>query len=804
MNGFPRKLIYKALGVIALLFAGFSAEAQSTVKLSGYITAAESGECLIGAVVQSGDSWAVSNSYGYYTLDLPCGLHTLKCSYLGRNAEDVSLEISKDTTLDFAMTPQASIAESVVKAEADAARPSAYTGVMDIPAVYIKEMPAILGEPDLLKTLQKMPGVQSGMEGFAGIYVRGGGSEENLIMLDGVPLYNATHMLGLFSTFTPEAVKNVTLYKGFFPAKYGGRASSVIDVRTKEGNTKDLHGTVSVGLLDDRIYVEGPIVRDKTSFSFSVRGMNSYLLYPVFKLCKSPYFFSYYDITGKVTHRFGNSDKLYVSVYHGRDKFKYSKTQTETSHYYDDDRVKHEIRQEAKEQFALDWGNTMASARWNHRFGASLFSDLSVSWSNYRMKQNSFEENMLYNVTESGYSNRHISRSEISDVNAVWDFEYRLTRRQELNFGVSHTMHTYVPERDIKKSIVSEDSREAPYTSKSKNTLFGSETSLYLEDNITTGGRFNASIGMRATLFSTQGQLYRSLEPRVAAEFKILDNLSLKGSYCKMSQYVHLLASGELNMPTDLWVPITKNIKPVFSSQYAVGLYYNLGLDWTFSVEGYYKQEQNVLEYKDGRLIFVTATDWEQDVEMGEGTSKGVEFFVQKKMGDLTGMLGYTLAKTDRVFPDGTINYGKPFPFKYDRRHVIDCYAKYRINDRISLNGAWSYASGNMTTASWRMATVTDVNSRVAVVPYFSGRNNYRLPASHRLDISASFRKEKRRGERVWTVGIYNVYCAKNPNWVVTDNEFIIENGEYVGIRSYLTKRTFFTMLPSVSYTFNF
>ncbi len=320
MNG-SRQKFCKALGVIVLLFVCFSADAQTTVKLGGYITAAESGECLIGAVVQSGDSWAVSNSYGYYTLDLCSGLHTVKCSYLGRKAEAVSIEVSKDTTLFFAMTQQASIAESVVKAETAEARPSAYTGVMDIPAVYIKEMPAILGEPDLLKTLQKMPGVQSGTEGFAGIYVRGGGSEENLIMLDGVPLYNATHMLGLFSTFTPEAVKNVTLYKGFFPAKYGGRASSVIDVRTKEGNNRDLHGTVSVGLLDDRIYVEGPIVKDKTSFSFSVRGMNSYLLYPVFKLCKSPYFFSYYDITGKVTHRFGNSDKLYVSVYHGPAKF---------------------------------------------------------------------------------------------------------------------------------------------------------------------------------------------------------------------------------------------------------------------------------------------------------------------------------------------------------------------------------------------------------------------------------------------------------------------------------------------------
>ncbi len=803
MNG-SRQKFCKALGVIVLLFVCFSADAQTTVKLSGYITAAESGECLIGAVVQSGDSWAVSNSYGYYTLDLCGGLHTVKCSYLGRKAEVVSIEVSKDTTLFFAMTQQASIAESVVKAETAEARPSAYTGVMDIPAVYIKEMPAILGEPDLLKTLQKMPGVQSGTEGFAGIYVRGGGSEENLIMLDGVPLYNATHMLGLFSTFTPEAVKNVTLYKGFFPAKYGGRASSVIDVRTKEGNSRDLHGTVSVGLLDDRIYVEGPIEKDKTSFSFSVRGMNSYLLYPVFKLCKSPYFFSYYDITGKVTHRFGNSDKLYVSVYHGRDKFNYSKSRTETLHYYDIDKETHEIRREDKERFGLGWGNTMASARWNHRFGASLFSDLSVSWSNYRMKQNSFEESLLYNVTESGYSNRHISRSAILDINAMWDLEYKLTRRQELNFGLCYTMHTYNPERNITKSVVSEYSRQKQYISKSTSTLGGSETSLYLEDNIIAGSRFNASIGLRATLFSTQGRLYRSLEPRLAAEVKILDNLSLKGSYCKMSQYVHLLTSGELNMPTDLWVPITRNIKPVFSSQYAVGLYSDSSTDWTFSVEGYYKQEQNVLEYKDGRLIFVTATDWEQDVEMGEGTSKGVEFFVQKKTGDLTGMLGYTLSKTDRVFPGGTINYGKTFPFKYDRRHVVDCYAKYRISGSISLNGAWSYASGNMTTASWRMATVTDVNGQLSIAPYFSGRNNYRLPASHRLDISASFRKEKRRGERIWTVGVYNVYCAKNPNWVVSENEFVIENGEYIGTRSYLTKRTFFTMLPSVSYTFNF
>lgn len=293
--------------------------------ISGYVTASESGESLIGAVVSSGKNWVVTNEYGYYSLSVPSGDNTISFSYLGRNADDSFVTILKDTLLSVAMMPVESIAGAIVVSKTSTLS-SAYMGAIDIPSTYFKDMPALLGEPDLLKTLQKMPGVQAGTTGFSGIYVRGGGSEENLVLMDGVPLYNVSHMLGLFSAFSPEAVKQVTLYKGFFPAKYGGRSSSVIDVRTNDGNAKTFSGTVSIGLINSRLHLEGPISQGRTSYSLSVRGTNTLMLLPLEHFLHSPYSYFFYDVTGKLTHRFGKTDRLYVMAYHGRDKFRYTKS----------------------------------------------------------------------------------------------------------------------------------------------------------------------------------------------------------------------------------------------------------------------------------------------------------------------------------------------------------------------------------------------------------------------------------------------------------------------------------------------
>lgn len=801
----------KNLCVVLLCFIWSSTYAQNNIKISGYVTEAETGECLIGAVIYSGKDWAVTNDYGFYSLTLGAGDHIISCSYLGMRPVDLSVSVRKDMQLHFTMSPTESLDEAVITARSTPELPSAYMGVIDIPVSYIQEMPAVLGEPDALKTIQKMPGVQPGMAAFSGIYVRGGGAEENLILLDGCPIYNVSHMMGLFSAFTPEAIKQMTLYKGFFPAKYGGRSSSVIDIRTKEGNLNKIGGTVSVGLLNSRLHIEGPVFKDRTSFSLSIRGTNSLPLMP-FRL---PYSYYFYDITGKLTHRFSNSDRLYLSVFHGNDQFKYNKKDIQPFEYTDDEGRKIIAQETKTEKYDLKWGNTTASIRWNHRFGRSVFSDLAVSWSDYRMREYSFSSDYVGSGEQTGYFQQHTNASTISDLIASWDFEAALSTHQKLSFGLTHTFHAFSPEKDYASRMLDggeKVAKEVSYASNKNVKLTGGESSAYLEDQFNSK-RFNASAGLRATLFTTEGRSYLSLEPRASVELVILPGLSAKAAYSRMSQYVHLLASGMMSLPTDLWVPITADIKPIFSTHYSAGLFYSWGDMWSISLEAYLKEEENVLEYKEGQLVFTSASDWEQSVEMGEAKSKGLELLVQKTAGKLTGMLAYTLSKTDRVFPDGTINAGKPFPFTYDRRHTLDLFVRYKFNDKISASASWCFYSGNMITASWRptfhigpayVENVGETNPEVNFNPYISGRNNFRLPPSHRLDVSVDFRKQKKHGERIWSFGLCNAYGAQNPDWVVLDASVKRDKEGHLGLTYGLEKRSLLIFLPSVSYSYIF
>lgn len=796
------RLFYNFLFTLLLLIPSSSIFAQSYYRISGYVTEDDSGECLIGAVVYSGDSWTITNEYGFYSLRLPTGKHVVSCSYLGRHADDVEIRLTKDKNLNITMEAIESLESAVVRDHSDAVIPSAYVGAINMPVSYIKDMPSILGEPDLMKSLQKLPGVQSGMAGFSGIYVRGGGTEENLVLMDGAPLYNASHLMGLFSTFSPEAVKQVSLYKGFFPARYGGRTSSVVDVRTNEGNAKKNKGAFSIGLINSRFHLEGPIKSESTTFSLSLRGSNSLAIIPILKLAKSPYSYHFYDITGKITHRFGNSDRLVFSAYHGRDRFSYAEDTFARFSYYNESGYKREGDEYTSQKYDLRWSNNVAAVRWNHHFEGALFSDLGISWSDYRMTEETASMDNKIGLTNLIKKQSYYNHSAISDLNATWDFNLNLSKVHAFSFGLAHTIHFFAPEKNSAQEIT-EDGETAmklvPYANENSISLRGTESSLYFEDKINSR-HINASIGLRTSLYYVSGKYYPSFEPRVSAEYVITDRLSVKGAYARMSQYVHMLASGAISLPTDLWVPITKDIQPIFSDHLSLGLSCTPSPGWNASLEAYYKKEQNVLEYKDGYHIYTTASEWDRSVEMGIGTSKGIELCVQKTEGIWTGMLAYTLSKTDRIFKGGTINAGKPFPFTYDRRHVIDCFVHYQLNERIGINTAWSYASGNMLTASWRSTFIKDPNGQLSIEPYFTSRNNYRLPPSHRLDVSAEFKKKKKHGERIWTVGIYNLYAAQNPDWVVVEGNLNLD-GTFTQT---IHKRTLLVFLPSFSYTFVF
>ncbi len=795
--------------MLTLCVCAFSAMAQRKVVVSGYISDAKTGEMLIGAGVvceitsQNGTiTGAVTNNYGFYNLALPVGKHTLEWTYIGYTSRTETVDLTRDTVINISLEPGTLLKEAVVTARKEAGIQSTNTGALEIPSQQLASMPALFGETDVLKALQYMPGVQGGMSGMAGIYVRGGGADENLILLDDIPLYGVNHMLGIFSVFTPEAIKKVSMFKGSFPARYGGRLSSVIDVRTNDGNSKEFHGLVSVGTLTDRLHLEGPIVKDKTSFSLSGRVLHTFLFTPLLKMKDIPANYYFGDLNGKITHRFNSGDRLIATVYHGRDRFLVSQDAEEVTGE-DEWRTSKSTLAKAN----LDWGNTVAALRWNHSFAGNLFANTTVAYNHYGMDTDltyrETTEDAEYDMTQETKMNYD---SNISDLNFKIDFDYNPDPEHLIKFGAEYVYHKFAPERtDIHQHMEIPGFYEQDTVIKSldSKTLVGHEASLYIEDDFVLGSRLSFNPGLHASLFYTQGKPYVSLQPRFSGRLDVGGGVSVKTSYSRMAQYVHLLASSDISLPTDLWVPITKNIKPEIADQVSVGTYWDAGDGWELSIEGYYKLMDNVLEYRDGVTVILTTSGWENKVSTGKGRAYGAEFFVQKKTGKTTGWLSYTLAKSERRFPDGSISGGEWYPYKYDRRHNISLVANHKFSDRISVSANWQFLSGGVTTFSTRDFKVLDIDGRAEDADYTPSRGNYRLPASHNLSVGVNFRKQKRHGERIWNLGVYNVYNCMNPDFVYTERTTDYLGEDFTELHSYvrIKKITVLPILPSFSYT---
>ena len=804
-------------GVLALVVS--VAAFGQKITVSGYISDAGSGEVLIGAGVIYNNptpgaplTGAVSNNYGFYTLSLPAGQRSLTWSFLGYADHTETLDLRRDTTINIRLKPGAQIKEAVVTARKEAGLNSTNTGALEVPQSVLETMPALFGEKDVLKSLQFLPGVQGGSTGSSGIYVRGGGPDENLILLDDIPLYGVNHMFGIFSVFTPEAVKKVTLFKGSFPARYGGRLSSVIDVRTNDGNMKEFHGLVSVGMLSDRVHLEGPIVRDRTSFSVSGRVLHSFLFTPLLRMFNVPANYYFADFNGKITHKFNNEDRLIASVYHGRDRF--------LVHY--DNSLFGELDEnpdiDYKEQtdINMDWGNTVAALRWNHAFGSKLFANTTLAYNHYEM-----DVDLKYNTRSTYRGNDKTGNidaqermvvnydSGINDINFKIDFDYNPVPEHLIKFGAEYIHHDFRPQTatlSAKETEGREVIIDTTMNMLSGDKLIGHEVSVYIEDDFVIGQRLSFNPGLHIGLFNTQGKTYTSLQPRFSGRFDIGAGVSIKASYARMSQYVHLLASTDISLPTDLWVPITRDIKPETSDQFSLGAYWDAGGGWEFSLEGYYKDMQNILEYKDGMSVLITSTGWDSKVAMGQGRAYGIEVFIQKKTGATTGWLGYTLAKSDRRFPDGSINRGEWFPFKFDRRHDISLVVNHRFSDRIDVSGSWKFFTGGVTTLTTREFAVMDPDGGYHGADYVSSRGNYRLPPSHTLNLGINFRKQKRRGERIWNISLYNAYNNMNPDFVFKnhtaeyDPETHLVKREGIEVK----KITVLPVLPAFSYTRKF
>lgn len=817
MNYIRKARLRLAALALSFAFPWLLAAQAPKVTISGYITDSRTGETLIAAgvaVVPTVDGaarpgGAVSNPYGFYTLTLPAGQYLLTCSYVGYSDHKTTLDLQRDTTLNFALNPDLSLNEATVVATKDAGITSTKMSAVEVPVSVIKQMPTLFGEADVLKTIQLMPGVQAGTEGLSGIYVRGGGPEENLLLLDGISLYNAEHLLGVFSIFQPEAVKKVTLYKGSFPARYGGRISSIVDIRTNDGNMKEYHGTVSVGAISDKLHLEGPIIKDKLSFSLSGRGMHTLLFTPVFKANGLNGNYYFYDLNGKLSWRISERDRLFLNVYNGRDIFFYDEDSSGKGRRSDGS-VTWDYSYSDSDNIDIRWGNTLAALRWNHVYNRRLFSNTTVAYTRYKMKigvdiesvsvQDGLKDRSVYSI---GY------HSGMRDLTAKIDFDYTPSPAHLVKFGAEYVNHTFIPETlkgYVFESEASNVQLDTTYKASSNDILHGHELSVYAEDDIAVGKRLTLNPGLHAALFYTLNTPYWSLEPRLSAKYNFTSDISAKASYSRMAQYVHLLSPAKITLPMDLWVPITDRIKPVTSDQVSVGAYYSGLPGWEFSLEGYYKWMHNILEYSDGTSFFGNSSNWQNNVEMGEGRARGLELFIEKKNGATTGWLGYTLAWSDRQFPDGVINGGKAFPYRYDRRHNVSLVVNHKFSEKLSLSGTWTFASGGTMTIPERQTMVYYPEGAVSTEDYSPSRNNYRLPPSHRLNLGLNHTRQKRHGQAVWCFGVYNAYNNMNPNFVFADWEGEVDSsvGGAYRKKTTLTKITILPILPSISYTYCF
>ncbi|MGN0202357.1 MAG: TonB-dependent receptor domain-containing protein [Candidatus Cryptobacteroides sp.] len=839
--------IKRLLAAIVLVSSCLFARAQKH-SISGYVTDSLSGEPLIGVAVIDNDSslGTVTGNSGYYSISLEKGRKTLRFVYLGYEEKVFEVALDGDTKLDVRIVESVStLSGAIVTASAgNSGARSSQMSAIEIPVMQIKTIPAIGGEVDVIKALQLLPGVQSGTEGMAGLYVRGGGADENLLLMDGVPLYNVNHLFGFFSVFNADAMKGVTLYKGNFPARFGGHLSSVVDVRMNDGNDNRVTGSASIGLISSKLNLEGPIVKGRTTFNISARRTYMDLL-----LKPALYFgnkklkeddrnyekigggYNFYDLNAKVTHRFNGGDRLSLSFYSGDDKAKASL----------DDSACHEITEclpdgsfantgtqdhyLTKARFKWKWGNMVGSLRWNHEISPRLYLSSALNYTQYRNNLGVSIDDHSCTISggvEANPDNLAASvayNSLINDISATADFDWRPDPRHDAKFGAAVTLHNFKPGvvsmfQKTSDSFHPEDNTDIEMEVGDK-ALSTTEGAIFIEDNWSALPWLKLNIGGRFSAYGVSGKTYLSAEPRLGLRALLSDKLSVKASYSEMSQYIHLLCNSNLSMPSDLWVPVTSRIKPMRSRQSAAGIFFDPG-KYEFSVEGYYKSMDNILEYKDGASYLGMATGWEDKVCMGRGWAYGVEFLVQKKIGKTTGWIGYTWAKSMRKFDrEGMeINDGKPFPAKYDRRHDLSATVTHAFSKRFDLSATFVLASGNCGTLGFDEFYVEDMAGNGddlncyndLYVSYAPGRNNYRMPMYNRMDIGMNFYRPSRRNRttRVWNLSVYNVYNRRNPFMLMVGEHYEEYPDGHYETYPVLNKISIFPIIPTVTYTLKF
>ncbi len=785
------------LTYFGLVINGYSQK----ISVSGYISDAASGEKIIGATLTTSDNihYAISNSYGYYILSLNPSNDSvsLKASYVGFSPSAITIKPDRNLKIDFDLDSRNILNEVVVNAEKTAVyERRKEMSIVTVPVAKVTVMPSIGGESDLLKSLQLMPGIQSGNEASSSLYVRGGSPDQNLMVIDDVPVYYVNHLGGFVSTFNSDAIKSMKLVKGGFPSQYGSRLSSVLDVRMKEGNMKEFHGNGMIGVIASKIMVEGPIKKDTTSYMLSVRRfMYDLITRPLtkaFSIDGTSVGYHFYDLNAKINHIISPTDRLYLSFYSGGDKIlTRKKTQTDLN------------------KMTLEWGNILGSFRWNHLYSDRLFSNITLYSTRYRLSNdfiNTFTRDKIKEKTSSGYW------SGIVDLSVKADFDYFVNQNYKVKFGGTSICHYFNPNTTSYHSVENSAAVDTSFGSKKQK---GFENAAYLENEISVGTRFFTNIGLRLTDYQTQNRNFFSVEPRFLSTFTIGENALLKASYSQMNQYIHLLTGSGPNMQNDIWVPVTDVIKPSLSKQFAFGLErtFRNGM-YEVSLEVYHKTMNNLISYKDGVATLSSVSDWQTQVETnGTGKSYGLEFLLQKIKGPITGWIAYTYSKTTRQFENK--NNGKPYPFKYDRTHDISIVYLQKIKSNIQFSATWVYGTGNpYTLASGKYKMMPEIiNELINESNYlnygqvYDDLNSYRMRAYHKLDVGINFNKTVKRGVRTWSINIYNLYNRQNPYYYFLDTTYQFDQqGQVIpGLtRTVLKQQSYFPIIPSFSYSFRF
>ncbi|MCE5346382.1 MAG: TonB-dependent receptor [Bacteroidales bacterium] len=768
--------------------------------ISGYVEDMNTGERIIGAYVIDSISKNVAqtNNYGFYIIKKLGKYVAIKATFIGLKSETKYLSLDHDILLNLTMQPARELNEVVVVSSRYRHNINTPLGTITIPIKLLTSIPA-LGESDLLKSIQSQPGIKGGMEGSAGIYVRGGSGGENLFMLDDVPMYNVSHFYGFFSAFNSSAIKDIKLIKGCFPARYGGRASSVIDVRSLDGNNKSIKGEASIGFVSSKLSLEGPLFSEKTTFMIS--GRRSYFdLYSDalkhFKILDEdfPYYY-FYDLNASITHTFSQKDKIFLSFYKGKDNIQNKNESTDTEGITETEAVTEIFKENRTE--TSGWGNIIGSLRWNHTFGNSMFANTTLAYSSYdyftQNKYISNDNDLTQNtILEKSYIAKY--KSNISDIIIKTDFDCSISNNHKLLFGLGNAFHTFHPGEN-NYYVNNPEYNELIDTSFTNSAIHASEPFFYVEDDIKVTDKMSINAGLRLSGLISDSKVYINAEPRISINYAILPQLVFKTGYSRMVQYIHLLTSSGLIMPNDIWVPALKGLQPLKSDQINAGVSYDVNKKLLFSIEIYNKWLNNTTDYRNGSSLLADFSPWYEKTTQGQGKAKGIEISVEKQQGKLIGSINYTLSKASRTYAD--INNGQTYPFRYDRLHDLNISMNYQIFKKWDLSALWVYGTGYPVTVpveqyASAFGVFNEDTGYGLKIQNSPSLNNYRLPAYHRLDIGFHRKSHNRLGDQTLSIDVFNVYNRKNPV-----NMYYTYNGrfEYTNL---------LPIIPTFTYTLKF